>query len=47
MRVHTNQPLPQDHDLGRLPMVSSALFTYDLYLHPFPPAAVKTPVSAI
>jgi hypothetical protein len=41
------QSLSQDHDLGRLPMISSDSFTYDLDRHPLPPPAVKTPVSAI
>jgi hypothetical protein len=47
MRVHRIHPLSQDHDLGRLPMVSSALFTNDLDQHPLPPPPVKTHGPAI
>jgi len=44
MRVHRNHPSSQSHEEGRLPMISSDLYTYDLDQHPLPPPAVELPV---
>jgi hypothetical protein len=44
MRIDRIQSLSQNHEEGRLHMISSDLFTYDFDQYPLPPSAVEVAV---